>query len=240
MRILIVRHGEPNYKIDSLTEKGWREAELLSNRLIKENIDYFYVSPLGRARDTASFTLKKCQKEATQLEWLREFDAHVDKPGISDNHRAWDWLPKEMVKYDELFDEHDWLNQENIKNSDTKEEYKWVVDNFDKLLEKHGYKRNKRLYKVVSPSHDTICLFCHFGLEMVLLSHLLNISPYPLWHGFCAAPTSVTTIYTEEREKDEVIFRIQSFGDVSHLYNNEPVSFAGRYDECYGDDSRWE
>ena len=28
MKIIFIRHGEPNYEIDSLTEKGWREAEL--------------------------------------------------------------------------------------------------------------------------------------------------------------------------------------------------------------------
>lgn len=26
MRIVFVRHGEPDYSKDSLTEKGWREA----------------------------------------------------------------------------------------------------------------------------------------------------------------------------------------------------------------------
>ena len=26
MKIIFIRHGEPNYEIDSLTEKGWREA----------------------------------------------------------------------------------------------------------------------------------------------------------------------------------------------------------------------
>ena len=33
MRILIIRHGDPDYSIDSLTERGWIEAELLSKRL---------------------------------------------------------------------------------------------------------------------------------------------------------------------------------------------------------------
>ena len=31
MKLLIIRHGEPDYSIDSLTEKGWREAELLAD-----------------------------------------------------------------------------------------------------------------------------------------------------------------------------------------------------------------
>ena len=31
MKITLVRHGEPNYAIDSLTPKGFREAELLAD-----------------------------------------------------------------------------------------------------------------------------------------------------------------------------------------------------------------
>jgi rod shape-determining protein MreB len=33
LKLLIVRHGDPDYEIDSLTEKGWREAEYLAERL---------------------------------------------------------------------------------------------------------------------------------------------------------------------------------------------------------------
>lgn len=50
MKILIIRHGDPDYTIDSLTEKGKTEAELLSDRISKMDIKKFYVSPLGRAR----------------------------------------------------------------------------------------------------------------------------------------------------------------------------------------------
>jgi len=73
MRFLIIRHAEPYYPTDSLTEKGVREAELLSHRLVNEHIDFAYVSPLGRAKMTAAPTLKKIGKTATELEWLKEF-----------------------------------------------------------------------------------------------------------------------------------------------------------------------
>ena len=75
MNVYIVRHAEPDYARDTLTEKGWREAELLSRRL--ENIPngYYYTSPLGRARDTASLTLQKVGAQAQVCPWLREFDA---------------------------------------------------------------------------------------------------------------------------------------------------------------------
>ena len=64
MKLLIVRHGDPDYSIDSLTPKGWREAELLKDRLTKLDVAACYCSPLGRAKDTASFTLKECGREA--------------------------------------------------------------------------------------------------------------------------------------------------------------------------------
>ena len=58
MRLIFIRHGEPDYEHDSLTEKGWREADLLVPRLRKEDsIDTIYCSPLGRALDTAKATL---------------------------------------------------------------------------------------------------------------------------------------------------------------------------------------
>lgn len=35
MKLVIVRHADPDYSIDSLTPTGWKEAELLSERLVK-------------------------------------------------------------------------------------------------------------------------------------------------------------------------------------------------------------
>ena len=34
MKLLIVRHGDPDYDIDSLTEKGWKEVEYLSREAV--------------------------------------------------------------------------------------------------------------------------------------------------------------------------------------------------------------
>ncbi len=33
MRIIFIRHGDPDYQNDSLTKKGIREAKLLSQRV---------------------------------------------------------------------------------------------------------------------------------------------------------------------------------------------------------------
>ena len=82
-----------------------------------------------------------------------------------------------------------------------------------------------------------MAFFCHFGLECVLLSHLMNVSPMILWHHTCAAPTSVTTVYTEERRPGVASFRVCGFGDTSHLYaGGESPAFSGRFCETYACD----
>ena len=240
MKILIVRHGEPNYEIDGLTKKGEREAMLLADRLCRENIAKLYCSTLGRARLTAKPTLDNLGISAEYCEWLREFDyAAVKLPYLDEPDCAWDLLPSFAEKQAELYHPDRWLEVEHIKNSDVPTAYAGVCRELDAMLARHGYERCGKHYKAISPSHDTIVLVCHFGLISVLLSHLMNCSPYSLWQHTCAAPTSVTTVYTEEREKGEAHFRIASFGDVSHLYAaGEEPSFAARFCECFTDDTR--
>ena len=90
------------------------------------------------------------------------------------------------------------------------------------------------MFKAIRANNDTVVFFCHFAITSVLLGYLLNISPMLLWHGTCAAPTSVTTVVTEERREGSVYFRMSSYGDTSHLYAfNEPPAFAARFCECY-------
>lgn len=119
------------------------------------------------------------------------------------------------------------------------EEYRAVTDAFDELLARHGYVREGGYYRAERPNHDTIAFFCHFGLSSVLLSHLWGVAPSTVWQNFCAAPTSVTTLVTEERRKGIASFRMLSYGDTSHLYiKDEPPAFAARFCECYDDDTR--
>ena len=119
------------------------------------------------------------------------------------------------------------------------EEYLRVCACFDELLAQHGYRRAGKIYQVEQANHDTIALFCHYGLGCVLLSHLMSVSPMILWHGLCAAPSSITTAYTEERRRGKASFRVTSYGAIPHLVlaGAEP-SFGARFCECYEDDTR--
>lgn len=234
MKLIFIRHGDPDYSIDSLTERGWMEAELLSEKMKNVKMDYIYVSPLGRAKDTAKVTLEKIDREAEELPWLQEFPVRIKRPDAGGNLKvSWDWVPEDWVNNMDFYDLEHWTDHELFKG-DVKKEVDYINESLDKLLEKHGYKRNGMMYDAVNANNDTIVFFCHFAVTCVMLGHILNISPMVMWHGTCAAPTSVTTVNTEERRKGKASFRMASFGDVSHLYAKgvEPA-FAARFCECY-------
>lgn len=235
MRLIIVRHGDPDYEIDSLTETGWKEAELVADRICRMDVSAFYVSPLGRAKDTASCTLKRLGRTAEVCDWLQEFPPRIHRPDVPDKEMiAWDFLPQDWTKEPMYYDMDRWADTEVMREGHVKETYDEVCREFDALLKKHGYERTGNYYKVNQANEDTIVLFCHFGLECVLISHLAHISPMILWHNFCAAPTSVTTVITEERREGIAAFRVNGFGDISHLYAaGEEPSFAARFCERF-------
>lgn len=234
MKLLIIRHGDPDYSIDSLTPVGWEEARLLAERIVKLDVKAFYVSPLGRAQDTASLTLQKMNRTAETLPWLREFSARVTKPNKIQPGVAWDWLPQDWTAEPRFYTAEDWTKPEAYEKADVAALAKEVADGLDTLLAKHGYRREGKLYRAERANEDTVVLFCHFGVECVILGHLLGISPVLLWHGACAAPTSVTTLTTEERREGIAYFRMNAFGDTSHLYiAGQAPSFAARFCETY-------
>ena len=241
MRIFIIRHGDPDYVNDSLTEKGDREAALLAERLKDEKIDHFYSSPLGRARRTCDYVARAHGKEneVIEKEWLREFDYSLTLPSGRERPIPWDMLPAEWVDEPKMYDSAEWFKQPCYEAIGMEGNYRFVTDGLDEVLAKHGYRREGKIYHTDKGHTETIAFFCHFGLEMTLLSHLCNISPILLWHHFVALPTSVTTLYTEERRQGKAVFRCCGFGDIGHLYKGrEKPSFSARFCEVYGNGER--
>ena len=93
MRLLFIRHGDPDYASDCLNEIGRNEAKALCALMssTKMHLGTCYASPLGRAQETAAITLGRaipgargaaaavnCRDILTTLDWLREFPAQVD------------------------------------------------------------------------------------------------------------------------------------------------------------------
>ena len=257
MKLIFVRHGEPDYTTDSLTENGKKEALALSKRIKNWDVDKFYVSPLGRAKETASYSLKELNAEATELPFMREFSYPIDDPVTGRHGVPWDFVPSDWTSDPCNFELEDGFSKFECvaKRGDISEKYKEAIEGFDKMLEEHGFKRCGKYYKrcdgrkrfvssTVSEDdkvrnnspygenekEETVVIFCHLGVTCIILSHLLNIPFECLTHGFFMPTSSITILSTEERWDDEAYFRVQALGDCTHLKDaGLPISPAGYF-----------
>ena len=235
MRILLIRHAEPDYSVDSLTPKGRVEAELLSRRLVSYNIRDFYVSPLGRARDTAEYTLRKLNRTAEILPWLPEFRGTYPDPETGKKRIvAWDVKPRIWSAFPGILDISTWSLCPAFSGGNVHEIWQETTAGVDELLGRYGYHRDGPVWLCSDNQDFTIALFCHFGISMAILGYLTNISPMVLWQCTLCQPSSVSEIVTEERIKGEVAFRVIRLGDLTHLEAaGESPSTAGLFPECY-------
>ncbi len=239
MKLLLIRHGDPDYVHDDLTEVGKREAALLAERIAPMDIAEYYVSPLGRAKATAAPTLQKAGRTAVACEWLQEFSPRIMRPDKDFPKIAWDWLPEDWLQDERFLLPDAWKENEIFQAGGVGAEYDRVTAAFDALLAQHGYVREGRRYRVERANSDMLAFFCHFGVTCVLMSHLMNCSPMILWHGLVTTPSSVTLIHSEERRPGIAYFRAAQVGDVSHLYAaGERPSFAARFCEVHGNGDR--
>lgn len=242
MRLLFIRHADPDYVLDSLTPTGIQEAEALRDYLSSYSLDEVYCSPLGRARKTMEIALSSPAHEGIVpivLPYLKEFDATI--PAQKRSHICWDFLPEELEEDEELLTHpQDWVKAKIYASSpDLLAKVKERFDGIDETLAKNGYIRVNNHYETKQGNERTIAFFCHFGVESLLLAHLINCSPVSLWHGTCAAPSSITEVYTEERREGKVSFRISHFGDTSHLkLKGYSDSFSARFSETFLDPRR--
>ena len=235
MRLIFIRHGDPDYVKDSLTEKGWREAEILAERVAGWDIKQIYCSPLGRAKDTCSLSLKTTGKEAITCDWLQEFYYKIWDEEVKEWTIAWDFYPRDFNHRDDFHDKDRWAKTEIMMTGDLAKHAEEVYRGFDGLLEKHGYRRNDRgYYEVLEHNDDNLVFFCHFGITALLVGHMIGIAAPSIWQGMFMAPTSITVLDSEERIPGEASFRVQVFGDARHLIEaGEPVSASGYFGKMF-------
>ncbi len=183
MRLIFIRHGDPDYANDNLTEKGKKEVELLTKRVSAwKDITQIYVSPMGRAKATAAPSLEKLGMRATECEWLQEFYYHTTYPkNIKDKSKAgkstmcWDLMPEYFLSDKKFFDKDKWTKSNFMKGGNIAEKYRMVCDGIDGILAEYGYIRNKKgFYDVVNPVPN------HNWYEPVEKYHLKSVKDdYP-------------------------------------------------------------
>ena len=290
MRLLFVRHGDPDYKKDCLNEVGLREARALAALGPQIGWGTCFVSPLGRAQETAAIVLGRAVPGAhgvaaavgctdlsmrdtgsnalgadasgagllKTLDWLQEFPAQVD-PGAAEllqdafcfkknadgspkNRVVWDMYPAYYHEHPAYSDYNEWRTTPVALHSDAVSVYDRIIRSFDEFLAERGYVREGRHYRVERENTETITFFCHFGVSCVLLSRLWNVSPFVPLQSLCMPTSSVTELYTEERQKGIAHFRTTRIGDTTHLtmagLKPERLPHSALFAEVYSDFSQ--
>lgn len=233
MKILIIRHGDPDYEHDSLTEKGEREAALLAERIAGIEVTDFYLSPLGRARRTYEFTRALTGREAETLPWLQEFRGKIVEPSGARTRICWNFAPQYWTRCPEMFTP-DWLSSPIFQTGDTRAIYDETTRGVDELLARYGYTPlAPLLYAAPDRAPEpVIALYCHCAVGQAIVAYLTGM-PLPLvWHALFMPTSSVTVLRTEERVPGQTYFRCVQMGDTSHLLKGgEPVSDSGLFSE---------
>lgn len=235
MRLIFIRHAEPDYEHNTLTRKGFREAELLAPRAAGWNASRYFTSPLNRAKLTAAPALSLLGKEAEIVPWMQEFSYMVKDPVTGRVGVPWDFMPAYWTEQEELHDRHHFYRHPVLSSNPAYEPAVIALrKGLDGILSGYGLTRCGDYYRH-DPAVDcevTLAFFAHLGANCEALGYLLGISPLVLQQTLYLAPTSVSVLNSEERIKGELMFRAQFIGDTSHLTSSgEPVSMMGSFSE---------
>lgn len=219
MFLYVIRHADPDYPNNTITEYGHQEAQALSERLAGEGLTRIYTSPMGRAVDTARYTVEATGIAPHVLDWTCEIQIPGVEQGPYGKLSPFNLAGEVIRAAPDACRSHDGVScLPWVKDTPIAECAQTIRDASDAFLADLGYEREGGLYRCVRPNNERVAMFCHFGFAGVLLSHLLEI-PLPLiWSGIWLAPSSVTTIFFEQRSDEWAVPRCIALGDTGHLY----------------------
>ena len=214
MKLYIIRHGEPDYEHDSLTEMGRKQAEAAAERLKDEDLDELFSSPNGRARETAEYTAKKLDLPVTVLDYMHEISWGGD--GIPADGHLWTLSNLMISEEDYDFGQNDWREHPYFKGNTATADYDYVTKNIDIFLKKHGYIHEGTRFLCTTDKREKVAIFCHGGSGACVLSHVLSL-PFP--YTLTVLPydyTSVIELSFPVLKGKYIHPRIELFNDVLH------------------------
>ena len=215
MRLIMVRHGEPNYEKDCLTPRGREQARACAQRLRKENISRIFASSMGRARETASFTAELLGLPVTILDFMREITWGGE--GIPEDGHPWTLADRMIQEENCDFFAADWRAHPWWKGNRATDCYDLVAERIDALLAEQGFVHDGRRFLCRRENAETLALFSHGGSGGAALSHLLSL-PFP--YVLTVMPyyfTSVIILEFPSAPGAYVRPRLELFNDICHL-----------------------
>lgn len=225
MFLYYVRHGEPNYEKDCLTEKGQKQAEAIAKIFKQIGIDKVYASTMGRATDTAKPTAKEFNLPIIPCPWAREDTGWNNySTTLSPHERTWIfWDPKYMKEFlsKETRDAgYTFYNLPAYKDTNIKKGIEFTDSNVDAFMRELGYEHDREhaCYKQIKENNEHVALFAHHAFGLAFLSSLLDI-PYSFFSlRFDMCHTAYTLIEFKANKDGIVIPNVIHLSDDSHLH----------------------
>lgn len=185
MLLFYVRHGDPIYNPDGLTELGKKQADALVDRMKCCKPDRIFASSSNRAIMTAQPTARALEKEIETLDWCHENYAGRDfmLPDVN-GKKKWCFqqqkmkeifVSEEVRRLDKEWYLHPAFNDTNFQDGILR-----IQKCADEFISSLGYRHvpEKNGYIAERPNEERIALFAHQGFGLAFLSCLLDI-PYP-------------------------------------------------------------
>ena len=226
MLFYYLRHADPIYIPDSLTDLGKRQAEALAHRLAAHGIDKIYASSSKRAQDTARPTAEITKKEVTVLDWANETyhwkEATAD---VGDGRKNWmmhDPEYKLIFRSDEVRAlGKEWYTHKAFRDHPIGEGMKRIGREADAFFAELGYEHDRtgNFYRAVRHNNDRVAFFAHQGFGTAFLAEILDV-PYPEYcTSFDLNHSSMTVInFSPMPGTDKVIPIVWTLSNDSHLY----------------------
>ena len=220
MFLYIIRHGEPDYATDTLTERGKKQAEAVAARLADAGIDRVFSSPLGRAKETAAPTCKRLGLDCQIEEWTREIDEETMTAFPDGKPKSVSLIQNTFYRENRKID----LDYQNafscsgFSDSGMRGALEKITKNGNDFLERLGYKAEDGNYRILTPSTEKVALFCHGAMGRVWIASLLHIPLHLMWAGFRYTHTGVTVIEFKNNPNGLSAPACLCYSDMSHLY----------------------
>lgn len=223
MLLYIIRHGDPDYTTDSLTERGKLQAEAVGKRIFDSKIDRIFSSPMGRARQTAEPACRLLNLPMNIEEWSHEIEDERLTPFPDGKRKSITMLQNTYFRengnidlpYDKAFE------CTGINQSEMKKAVRFIEKNGNDFLERLGYKEENGVYRILRNNEEKVALFCHAAFSRAWLSVLLHIPLHIMWSSFSYTHTGVTVIEFKNNKNGYTAPKCLCFSDMSHLYSDK-------------------
>ena len=225
MRIVFVRHGEPDYARDCLTELGRIQAKKAAQRLLGEGIGEIYASPLGRARETAQAAAEVLGLPVKTLDFMEEVRwGSADGEELYAGGHPWA-IADEMARQGMELNRADWRDAPWFRTNRVVECVDRVERGIDEWLAGFGYLREGKHYRHTAEEeqHKTVALFSHGGSSCAAMGHVLGL-PFPYAIALLHLDfTGITVVRLDSRAGIGAIPQLKCSNDTAHLRDGQSL-----------------